>query len=70
MVKKSERKKTIKEDEGLKNEAREQKLRWATSVDCVSGESQIDDENKVGNVYGEIEWERESESFWRNQGLG
>ena len=63
-------KKTIKEDEGLKNEAREQKLRWATSVDCVSGESQIDDENKVGNVYGEIEWERESESFWRNQGLG
>ena len=62
MGKKSE-KNTIKEDEGLKNEAREQKLRWATSVDCVRGESQIDDENKVGNVKGEIEWERESESF-------
>ena len=54
----------------LKNKAREQKLRWATSVDCVSGESQVDDENKVGNVYGEIEWARESESFWRNQGFG
>ena len=56
-------KKLLRWTRDSKNEAREQKLRWATSVDCVRGESQIDDENKVGNVKGEIEWERESESF-------
>ena len=61
--KKSEKKTIINRSmRDLKDKTREQKLRWATSVDCVSGESQVDDENS--------EWERESESFWRNQGFG